>query len=74
MKEYGKADEVADAYLGKVQVDKQAEEEVDPESRWTQVAMHTPVRTSRSACTTSAPTRSGTRCSASRCSPLGACS
>jgi ABC-2 type transport system ATP-binding protein len=37
MKEYGKADEVADAYLGKVQVDKQAEEEADPESRWTQV-------------------------------------
>jgi ABC-type polysaccharide/polyol phosphate transport system ATPase subunit len=37
MKAYGKADEVADAYLGKVQVEKQAEEEADPESKWTKV-------------------------------------
>jgi ABC-2 type transport system ATP-binding protein len=37
MKEYGKADDVADAYLGKVQVDKQAEEEADPDSKWSKV-------------------------------------
>jgi ABC-type polysaccharide/polyol phosphate transport system ATPase subunit len=37
MKAYGKADEVADTYLGKVQVDKQAEEEADPESKWSKV-------------------------------------
>jgi ABC-type polysaccharide/polyol phosphate transport system ATPase subunit len=37
MKEYGDANEVADAYLGKVQVDKQAEEEADPESKWSKV-------------------------------------
>lgn len=37
MKAYGKADEVADSYLGKVQVEKQAQEEADPESKWTKV-------------------------------------
>ena len=37
MKAYGKADEVADAYLGKVQVEKQAQEEADPESKWSKV-------------------------------------
>ena len=37
MKAYGKADEVADSYLGKVQVEKQAQEEADPESKWSKV-------------------------------------
>ncbi|HSJ19322.1 MAG TPA: ABC transporter ATP-binding protein [Nocardioidaceae bacterium] len=37
IREIGDADDVADAYLGKVQVDIQAAEEADPESRWSKL-------------------------------------
>jgi ABC-2 type transport system ATP-binding protein len=37
IKELGNATDVADAYLGKVQVDIQTEEAADPESKWTQL-------------------------------------
>jgi ABC-2 type transport system ATP-binding protein len=37
IRELGTASDVADAYLGKVQVDIQTEEAADPESKWTQL-------------------------------------
>lgn len=37
VRELGDASEVTDAYLGKVQVDIQAEEEANPESKWSQL-------------------------------------